>query len=338
MSDTSMIDQIRSLGDQLRWAAEVEPPHVGTFNEVLFAGMGGSGIAGDYAAAVALPSGTRVVVHKGYGPLPPWASRVRPLLIAASYSGNTEETIDMVTSAWESGLPVATVTTGGELAKLTAQNRWSTISVPEGLQPRAAAGYMIGAVVRLLEGAKSLDDHRLAFREAAELSEEMTSEGSQAWELAWSIAESLAGRIPIIYGGGPLSSVVAQRWKTQVNENAKVPAWYSTLPELDHNEIVGWETMPEMTREHVAVVVLTDPSDHDRVRRRIEYTRDLTQNFVPWVGEVASRGTSRLARLISLTAVGDLVSWMLADRLGVDPTPVQTIEKLKRLLVEDTRR
>ncbi|HET9260362.1 MAG TPA: bifunctional phosphoglucose/phosphomannose isomerase [Acidimicrobiia bacterium] len=332
---SEMISQIRSLGDQLRWAAEVEPPHVGTFSEVLYAGMGGSGIAGDYAASVAAPLGTRVHVHKGYGPVPEWAIRVRPLVIAASYSGNTEETIDMVAASAESGLPVATVTTGGRLAELTATNRWPTIAVPAGLQPRAAAGYMIGAVVRLLEGAKSLDDHRLAFVEAADLADSMMEEGSEAWGQADEIAASLEGRIPIIYGGGSVSSVVAQRWKTQVNENAKVPAWYSTLPELDHNEIVGWETMPELTSESVGVVVLTDQSDHDRVRARIEHTRALTQDAVPWVGEVASRGTSRLARLISLTVVGDLFSWMLAERLGVDPTPVVTIEKLKKLLVED---
>jgi glucose/mannose-6-phosphate isomerase len=332
---SEMLDQIRSMGDQLRWAAEVDPPHIGTFSEVLFAGMGGSGIAGDYAGSVALPIGTRVSVHKGYGPLPDWAIRVRPLVIAASYSGNTEETLDMVTAASESGMTVATVTTGGRLGELTEMNGWGTIGVPAGLQPRAAAGYMIGASVRLLEGAASLDDHRLAFLEAADLADSMSAEGSEAWDQASEIAGALAGRIPIIYGGGPVSSVVAQRWKTQVNENAKVPAWYSSLPELDHNELVGWETMPELTKEKLGVVVLRDESDHDRVRSRVEFTRDLTREAVPWVGDVSSRGTSRLARLISLTVVGDLMSWMLADRLGVDPTPVVTIERLKKLLSDD---
>jgi glucose/mannose-6-phosphate isomerase len=162
----------------------------------------------------------------------------------------------------------------------------------------------------------------------------MTTEGSTAWNLAAEIAEKLTGRITVVYGGGSVSSVAAQRWKTQINENAKVPAWYSSFPELDHNEIVGWETMPEMTGQHVAVVALTDEADHDRVRLRVRITRDLTEDAVPWVGEVASRGRSRLARLVSLTVVGDLVSWMLAERLGVDPTPVVTIESLKQLLVD----
>ena len=333
MSD--MLEQIRSLGAQLRWAAEVEPPHIGTFSEVLYTGMGGSGIAGDYAGCVAQPAGTRVMVHKGYGPLPSWAIRVRPLMIAGSYSGNTEETIDMVTAGSESGLPIATVTTGGALADLTTQHKWGTITVPAGLQPRAAAGYMIGAVIRLLEGSHSIDDQRLAFLEAADVADRISAEGSRGWEQAQAIAEGIEGRIPIIYGGGPVSSVVAQRWKTQINENAKVPAWYSSFPELDHNEIVGWEAMAAKTAGSVSIVVLTDETDHDRIRARIEHTRSLTQSAVPWVGEVSPMGTSRLARLISLTVVGDLVSWMLAERLGVDPTPVATIEKLKRLLAEE---
>lgn len=333
MSD--MLTQIRSLGDQLRWASELDPPHIGTSSEVLFAGMGGSGIAGDYAGAVARASGTRVAVHKGYGPIPPWAIRVRPLVIAASYSGNTEETLDMVTSAWESGMPVATITTGGTLAELTAQHKWPTINVPTGLQPRAAAGYMIGAAVKLLEASRAIDDQRLAFTESITLAERMVEEGSSAWEQAEAIAEQLTGRILIIYGGGPVSSVVAQRWKTQVNENAKVAAWYSVLPELDHNEITGWETLTDTTRQHLAVVVLTDETDHDRVRKRVAITRELTAEAVPWVGEVASSGSSTLARLVSLTVIGDLMSWMLAERLDVDPVPVVTIEKLKKLLVED---
>lgn len=333
MSD--MLAQIRSLGEQLRWCVEMEAPYVGTFPEVLCVGMGGSGIAGDYAGAVAGPSGTRVAVHKGYGPIPPWAIRVRPLVIACSYSGNTEETLDFVTSAWESGLAVATVTTGGTLGELTNQNGWRTVTVPSGIQPRAAVGYMVGSVVRLLEGSHAIEDQRLNLVEAADLADEMTAEGSSAWAAAESIAEALAGKIPIVYGGGPVSSVASQRWKTQMNENAKIPAWYSQLPELDHNEVTGWETIPDTTREHLAIVVLRDEADHDRVTRRIRYTRQLTEDAVGWVGDVVSQGRSRVARLVSLTVTGDLVSWMLAGRLDVDPVPVTTIENLKRLLVED---
>lgn len=333
MSD--MLTQIRSLGEQLRWAAGTEAPAIGTHSEILYSGMGGSAIGGEYAAAIAGPFGTRITVHKGYGPIPAWAIRQRPLVLSASYSGNTEETLDFVLSAHESGLPVATVTTGGRLGELSSRYGWPTVGVPVGKQPRAAIGFMLGAVLRALEGAHAIDDQRLSFVEAADLVDAETAEGSGSWELATEITSALSGRIPIIYGGGPVSGVVAQRWKTQINENSKMPAWWSELPELDHNEITGWETMPEKTRDHLGIVALTDRSDHDRVAMRLAHTRALTEDAVPWVGEVGSSGTSLLARLMYLTVVGDLVSWMLAEEAGVDPVPVVTIENLKKLLSEE---
>ena len=186
-----------------------------------------------------------------------------------------------------------------------------------------------------MESSNSIGDQRLAFLEGARLADSMLEEGSRAWDEASRLAESVEGRIPIIYGSGPVSATVSQRWKTQLNENAKVPAWHSRLPELDHNEIVGWETMPEKTRDLFAVVVLTDRGDDDRIAARIDHTRGLTEHAVPWLGPVASEGSSELARLLSLTVVGDLMSWMLAERLGVDPVAVATIEDLKQLLAED---
>lgn len=332
---TEMLDQIRSLPEQLTWSAAVDVPHIGTNSEILLVGMGGSGIAGDYASVVARPSATRVTVHKGYGPLPPWAMRQRPLVIAASYSGNTEETLDTTVSAWESGLSVATVSTGGRLGELATEHGWRGVTVPSGMQPRAALGYMFGATLRIMEASNSIGDQRLAFLEASRLAETLVEEGSAAWEEASRLAEQIEGRIPIVYGSGPVSSTVAERWKTQLNENAKVPSWHSRLPELDHNEIVGWETMAETTRDLFVVIVLTDRSDDDRIATRIHHTRDLTKGAVPWLGPVASQGSSELARLISLTVVGDLTSWMLAGRLGVDPVAVATIENLKQLLAED---
>ncbi|MDX1468520.1 MAG: bifunctional phosphoglucose/phosphomannose isomerase [Acidimicrobiia bacterium] len=330
-----MLAQIRSLGDQLEWAAALDAPGIGTYSEVLCVGMGGSGIAGDYAAALAVPFGTRLTVHKAYGPLPPWAVRVRPFVIASSYSGNTEETLDFVLAAQEHGLPIATVTTGGRLGELTERYRWPTIQVPGGMQPRAAIGYMFGAVIRLLEGAHAIDDQRLSFVEAISLARQSVAEDGPRWSQAEDIAEGLKDRISIIYGGGPVSSAVAQRWKTQINENSKMPAWWSVLPELDHNEVAGWEAMPEKTKESLAIVGLTDRDDHDRIGPRLAHTAALTEDAVPWVARVQSTGTSVLARLVSLTVTGDLVSWMLAGKAGVDPVPVVRIERLKKLLSED---
>ena len=332
MSD--MLSQIRTLGSQLRWAADVELPPVPPATDVLIAGMGGSGIAGDFVAALASAGRGRVAVQKGYGPLPGWALDRMPLLIAISFSGNTEETLDIVAAASRTDLPIITLTAGGELARITDEDGWPTIAVPGGIQPRAAVGYLFGAVARVVAAAGLIPDQVPALMEAADAADRATSEGSPSWLLAADIAQGLAGRIPIIYGGGPVSGAVAQRWKTQVNENAKTPSWWSVLPELDHNELVGWEAMPQLTNRYLGVVALTDETDHPRVKDRLAHSRALTNNVVPWVAEVAAEGDAPLARLMSLVVVGDLVSLMLAENAGVDPVPVDTIEKLKKLLTE----
>ena len=332
---SEMLDMIRTLGDQIRWARDLEVPDLPANHEILVGGMGGSGIAGDFGAALVTGTVGRVAVHKGYSPLPGWAQRVKPTVIAASYSGNTEETLDLVEAAAVAGLPIVTVTTGGRLAELSARNAWPTIAVPVGLQPRAAVGYLAGALARLLNTLGIVPDQTAALDEAADLVDAATTEGSEPWDMAQSLAKELVGRVTVVYGGGPISSTAAQRWKTQINENAKMPAWWSVFPELDHNEIVGWETLPSMTRESIGVVALTDVADHERVRARLEHTSQLTEFAVPWLAEVSARGESELARLMSLTVSGDLVSYMLAGEAGVDPVPVETIEKLKKLLVKD---
>jgi len=332
---SEMLEMIRTFGDQLRWARDLEVPDIAPSAEVLVGGMGGSGISGDFGAALVADTEGRVAVHKGYAPLPGWVSRVKPAVVAASYSGNTEETLDLVAAAEEAGLPIVTITTGGRLAELTARSGWPTIPVPTGLQPRAAIGYLAGAVARLLHSFGVLPEQRAALEEAADLVDGAVGEGSVTWAMAFDLAKGLVGRITIVYGGGPISGTAAQRWKTQINENAKMPAWWSLLPELDHNEIVGWETLPSITRDLIGVVALTDAADHPRVRSRLGHTSALTEFAVPWLAEVPAHGESELARLMSLTVCGDLVSWMLAVEAGVDPVPVETIERLKKLLAKD---
>lgn len=332
MSD--MLTMIQSLGQQLRWAAELDVPLDGTTDELVVAGMGGSGVSGDFVAALIGDGLGAVSVQKGYGPLPGWVGRVRPLVVAVSYSGNTEETLDVVDDAAGRGLGIVAVTTGGKLGDLAVRNGWPLVMVPSGFQPRAALGYLFGAVSRVAGSAGVIPDQRQALEEAASLADELTAQGSRGWHQAQAIADALKGRISIIYGGGPVSGTVAARWKTQINENAKMPAWSSVLPELDHNELVGWEAMPSITRERVGIVALTDAADHPRVAARLAHSSNLTENAVPWVAKVVSEGTSEAARLISLNAMGDLTSWMMASGAGVDPVPVETIEKLKRLLAD----
>ncbi len=324
---TDMRELIATMPDQLRWAAALEPPSVPAARAAVVGGMGGSGIAGDVAAAVAESEGVRVAVHKGYG-LPGWTTD--ELVVAVSHSGNTEETLSAVDAAQSAGRPWAAVSTGGTLLERATAAGAPRIDVPFSPQPRAAFGYLAGGVLRLLEAAGVIGPQSGALDEAAEVVEGLLA--GPAHDAAAAIADRLSGRVSVVYGGSGPAGVAANRWKTQINENGKAPAYWSTLPELDHNELVGWTAHPGLGHDAVGVVFLHDSGDHPRVALRSTLTRDLMTPGVALAGEVSSVGESVLARLFSLTVVGDLVSVGLAERAGVDPVPVAVIEDLKRRL------
>ncbi len=322
------------LGEQLAWAARLDVDGVPPHHEALICGMGGSGIGGDFAAALADVEGRRVGVHKSYG-IPGWAKATPPLVVAVSYSGNTEETLSAVEEAVGVGAPVVAVTSGGALADVARTRGLALVTVPGGLQPRAALGYLLGSILEVLSGAGILSDPTDALEEAASLVTSLSGPDGAAEGLARDLAERLDGRIVAVYGSVGLTAPVAQRWKTQINENAKWPAWWALLPELDHNEIVGWSGRPDLSRR-VGVVALVDRDDSERVSARLRLTEEVTAGQVEWVGEVYAQGESPLARMMSLVAVGDLVSLELARLAGVDPVPVDVIENLKRRLDEET--
>jgi glucose/mannose-6-phosphate isomerase len=211
------------------------------------------------------------------------------------------------------------------------------VTVPSGLQPRAALGYLLGGLIQVLNAAGATSIPRQDLLAAADLAESITGDGGSGWALAHDLAAGLDGRIVAVYGGGGITSPVAQRWKTQINENAKWPAWYSVLPELDHNEIVSWTSLAELTRRHVGIVSLRDRSEPPGVVARFKYTAEITGADVAWVGEVWSQGDSPLERMVSLAAMGDLVSLELSKVAGVDPVPVDAIENLKRKLADKTK-
>lgn len=324
MPGEEMEKLIAGLGGQLRWAAEVEAPDpLPVPDGLVVAGMGGSGISGDMVSVLAA---VPVTVHKAYG-LPAWAANRPPAVVALSYSGNTEETLSAVEAATGLGITPGVVTSGGKLGEMAEANGWSMIKVPPGLQPRAALGYMLGALLRLVEDSVDLKPGDLAA--AADLVDQIT--GGLGHDLAADLAAGLRDRIPIIYGSG-LTAPVAQRWKTQINENAKWPAWWNAMPELDHNEIVSWTSLSAVTRRHVGIITLRDEGEPGQVTARYSHTARLTEDHVPWVGEVWSQGVSRLERLMSLSAMGDLVSLELARAGDIDPMPVPEIESLKLLL------
>jgi glucose/mannose-6-phosphate isomerase len=323
--------QAAGLGGQLRWAAEVESVSLPAVTSVVVAGMGGSGISGDFAAVLA---GVPLTVHKGYG-LPSWAAGSSSLVCVVSHSGNTEESLSAARQAKEAGLAVAVVTSGGELARMADANGWTAVMVPGGLAPRASLGYLLGGLMRLLAAAGAAPDPVADLNEAAGLADELHEPDGAGQALARDLAEGLDGRIVIVYGSSGITHAVAQRWKTQINENAKWPAWWSSLPELDHNEIEGWMALPQLTSAKVGIIALRDAGEDPAVARRFGFTEKLIGDATAWVGEVWTQGESQLARLISATVLGDLVSLELATRGGQDPGRVPKIEQLKKLLSQE---
>jgi len=302
---------------------------------VVVCGMGGSAIGADVIGAclAGLPVPYQVV--RGYE-LPAWVSE-RTLVLAVSYSGNTAETLACVERALPRGCRPVCVASGGRLAELAAQRGLPLIAVPGGLQPRASVGYLsmpIGAALEAAGLAPGFDEQVAeAIEVVAGLSAELAPDVPDDDNEAKAIARRLFECLPVICGAG-VTAPAARRWKGEINENAKAPAFFNELPELDHNEIAGWETNPGVAGRAV-LVMLDDPAGDERLRRRIDFTVAIVRPRVAGVVRVASRGVLPLARVISSAYVGDFTSLYLALLYGVDPAPVTAIEDLKARLAAE---
>ena len=303
-------------------------------NGVVLVGMGGSAIGGDLVRTlVAAESPVPFAVVRDYT-LPAYVSE-RTLVIASSYSGGTEETLAAYAEAVRRGARVVVVTSGGEIAERAAADGFPTVTIPGGLQPRAALGYSLGAVLRVARalGLLSLpdDDVREALAEARDRA--TLHDLDDDTNPARTMSAAYVDRLPVIYTAAGLMEATAMRWQTQIHENAKHPAVGNVFPELDHNEIMAFEAGPAELLSRMHATVLRDRDDHPQVQKRYDATRALVEASIAGWSEVHSEGESRLARVLSLVQFGDAASFWLAIRKNVDPTPVETIQALKKTLV-----
>lgn len=295
-------------------------------------GMGGSAAAGDFVAA-AVGSQARLPIATVRSPEPPAWVDGRAFVIASSYSGDTEETIAAYRTASDRGARAAVITTGGRLADLASKRGDPIFELPAGLPPRvalpeslAACALAIAAIDPGLEPAALAD----AFQVAAEA----LGPDIDAW-LSWespnpalALAVSFADRLPIVYGGHPVSVAAAGRWKTQLNENGKIPAWAGAFPEHGHNELVGFDgAHPGLDR--LALVYLETPWDDPRVALRMAWTRNWCADRVGAQHIVESGGATPLEGMLRLCCMGDCASFLVSIITGKDPTPVTPIDKLK---------
>ncbi len=321
-----MLDDILAIPDHLRdalWRIEsarlAEEPAAGVFA----CGMGGSAIGADLATAVLGERATRPLqTIRGYA-LPSWATPEWSVL-CCSYSGDTEEALACFAAAEALGARRLVASTGGALTEQARAAKVPVVGLPGILQPRAAVAYMFAVAAEaaaLAEAAPRI--HTEIDGAAAHL--ESSREGLQA--LAAEIAGRIEGSVPVIHGAG-ITVPVARRWKTQVNENAKQPAFFTELLEGDHNELAGWEGAPS-SGARFSAVFLEDCDQHPRERRRFELTGEAIAGDVEQVVAIETEGDTATARQLWAVMLGDLVSLRLAEGRGVDPVPVEAIEGLK---------
>jgi glucose/mannose-6-phosphate isomerase len=323
---SNQLDDVLALPDHLSDALwRVESARIEPFDApggLVVCGMGGSAIGGDLAAAA---FGNRLsrplTTERGYEL--PFAMLPDRAVLCSSYSGDTEETIACYEAAEALGARRVVATTGGQLARAARADGVPVIGLPAGLQPRAAVGYLftVAAEVAALTGAApglrtEIDSAGAHLRDA----------GPSLTERAEELAGHLQGSIPVIYGAN-LTVPVALRWKTQVNENAKLPAFTAALPEADHNEIEGWDVAEQA--ERMSAVFLEDRDQHPRVRQRFEVTAAMVEPAANYVTRIETEGDSRTERLLWAVMLGDLLSLQLAAARGVDPSPVEMIDRLK---------
>jgi glucose/mannose-6-phosphate isomerase len=303
---------------------------------LVVAGMGGSAIGGALARAALGDHASRpIFVTRAYG-LPTWTTP-DTMVLCASYSGETEETLACYESAGALGAKRTVVTTGGRLAEMARADGVPVIPLPSGFQPRAAVAYMIVASLEVAALCGAGPRLTSEIDVAASHIEQLVAEwGPDAPEdsLAKELARGLHGTTPVVAGAG-LTSPIAYRWKTQINENAKQPCFWNELPELDHNEIAGWEGARESNPPARFSAVFLDDSDaHPRVKERMDLTEQLIADNAVASYRLETRGQTAIERVISLVLLGDLVSIYLAALRGVDPGPVRLIDELKSTLAK----
>lgn len=299
---------------------------------VFVSGMGGSAVGGDLVLNL-LSDQLKVpmFVNRNYI-LPGFFAR-GSLFIASSYSGETEETLSALKEAEKAGAQVVCLTSGGKLKEIAEAKKYPLIEIKKGLQPRAALPYFFISILKILERAGLAGDFSAAIEESIEITSKLRDEcgplGSERSNQAIQMAQRLHLKIPVIFSSAGTTEAVGRRLKNQLNENAKVNALLCVFPELNHNEMVG---LAQLKRgEHVfAALFLRDEEDHARINKRIEITKSLLGAKMGGIMEMPSFGKSRLARMFSQIMFADYLSVYLAILSGVDPTPVEVIERFKK--------
>ena len=300
---------------------------------MLVCGMGGSAIGGDVLRVFAEAQGRiPIAVNRGYT-LPGYVG-ARTLVVVMSYSGNTEESLASYAEARRRRAQVVVVTSGGTLLDRAEADGVPAAIIPGGLAPRCALGYLFFPLLMIAARLDVIDIEQSALQAVLATLEAATREYADhddAHNKAIDIAERMRGRLPVLYGAQTGLDAVLMRWRCQIEENAKMLSYSNVFPEMNHNEIVGWEQNPDLLRR-VAVIVLHDRGDHPQIRKRISVTMDIIRPHAAEIIEIHADEDQPLARILGLICLGDWVSFYLAMTSAVDPYPIVNIDRLKKAL------
>jgi glucose/mannose-6-phosphate isomerase len=312
----SQLNEATQIGEKAEFTAPVNE-----IRNILVTGLGGSGIGGTIIAQVAEKElQVPLNVCKDYF-IPGYVNK-HTLVIVSSYSGNTEETLQALHSAIEKNAKIVCVTSGGKILEIAKAQKLDHIIIPGGMPPRACLAYSFTQLFYVLHGYKLIGD---SFK--AQLKKSVTllqAEEESMMKSARSLAEKLVNKIPVIYAAANYEGV-ATRFRQQVDENSKMLCWHHVLPEMNHNELVGWTEK----HEELAIVMFRNNDDYGRTQRRMEITREVISKYTPNFYEVWSKGDSQVEKSFYLIHFGDWVSWYLSELKNIDATEVNVIDYLK---------
>lgn len=338
---SGMYDLVKGFPDQWKEGRQIAEAvemdiSLASKNQVVVVGMGGSAISGDLVRCFAVDqSPLPISVVRNYE-LPASVDE-HSIVIASSFSGNTEETLSAFQEAHDRNATIICVSSGGQVAELAKKHNLPLAQIPGGMPPRAALGYSLSVLMVLCSrlGLFNLTD--ADWEESQSLLENQTAVyGDPTGDhLAKDIASQLETRFPFVYSATGMLETVNLRWRGQFQENAKKLAVGNVYPELNHNEIMAWEFANGKTfHGNLGVLVLRDAADHKRIQHRMDVTRQLLSEKAGYWEEVSTTGDSKLARMISLINLGDWVSLYLAYLRDIDPTPIGLIDRLKSELAK----
>ncbi|MFL5754615.1 MAG: bifunctional phosphoglucose/phosphomannose isomerase [Bacteroidia bacterium] len=325
-----MKDHVARFPAQLQEALQIAESARLTLHDgiqhVVISGLGGSGIGGTLIAELSATECTvPVIVNKDYF-LPAFVN-AHTLVIISSYSGNTEETISAINEAIAKKAKVACITSGGKIAEIAAQHHFDCIKVPGGNPPRTCLGYSLVQLFRILSHNKLIgESYREELKATIAL---LNTEQQQIREEAKKGAQQLNGKIAVIYSMGNTEGI-AVRFRQQINENSKMLCWHNVIPEMNHNELVGWTSK----NENLAVVTLRTSHDYSRNIRRLEVCKEVLKRYTSTFVEINAKGKSKLEQAIYLIHLTDWMSCYLADLKQIDPVEVKVIDHLKAELAK----